>query len=76
MNESTRPVTNESTNDLVAHDPARKHIAGEENQAVVRRRGNRRAAGQDTPAGTQTDRTVIPAKREQAQREAGSDKPS
>jgi hypothetical protein len=41
-------------------------LESEENQAELRRRGERRAAGQDTPSGPDTDRTVAPAKREQA----------
>lgn len=42
----------------------------EENQAELRRRGSRHGAGQDTPSGPKTERTVIPAKRERQEAEA------
>ena len=52
------------------NEQVREELGSEENQAVLRRRGKRRATGQDTPSGPNTDRTVIPAKRERDEIEA------
>jgi hypothetical protein len=40
----------------------------EVNQAKVRRQGTRRGAGADTPSGPNTDRTPIPAEREEQEK--------
>jgi hypothetical protein len=37
------------------------------------RRGDRPGAGADTPSGPRTDRTVVPAKKEQEQRDKRDD---
>jgi hypothetical protein len=52
----------------MSEKPDDRELRGE-NIASVKRRGRRRSAGQDTPSGPRTDRTVKPAKQEQ-EREA------
>jgi len=68
MQEHEPRVRDDETRTLSAEE-------GEEIQDEARRRGSRRAAGADTPAGPDTDRTVIPAKRDiERQEQEGKDR--